>query len=417
MYAHLGHNTADRSRRRRGIIAFTALIMLSVMVVVTAAASQEMALETRASQNRNSVRQAYYCAWTGIDYCLYLSQLYSDWRTRLGAGNWISDFSVGTGTVTVTATDPDDGTVSGDPIGKISFTAAAACGLARRNVVAQAQPPPGPTLKYVLCSTSNKNLELKKGVSVYGDVRTSGIVNADSDVKLVGNIYTSPSAAVTAALVDADTQVIRTEQTVDPPSIDFTWYRSVAQELTLSLSGGRYEISKALLTPSSNPYGLTSPQGLYYIDGKGAEVRIGECYIVGTLIIANASKVVVRVACFIRPAAKKYPAIISNSDIEIQIERILKESAAGKDFNGDGDTNDQYVSQINGVIYSTKRVTGFQTGTDAGPFYINGAIVADEIKVSDAPAFHVCYDPDLAQTAVAGFQGPGLVLVPGTIRD
>jgi len=405
------------SSLQRGVIAFTALVMLSVLAVVTLAASEEVMLEAKAAQNRAAIRQAYLAAYTGTDYCLYLTTLYPDWRARFGNGTWTTCYPVGTGTVSVAAADPADAQVNGDPLGLVRFTATSSCGLAKRTVIAQGQPVPGQAARYVLCALSTNDLELRQGVQVYGDVRTRGKVVADANVALAGNVYTANGRDVTASLIDANTQVIRTERVVPTPPVDLAWYRSVAQELTLPNVSGRYEINNTLLTPTRNPFGLTQAQGLYYVNGRGAEVWVGNCSIVGTLIIENATRVLVRVACVHRPFAKCYPALISTGDVTVEIERYLKEQSSSVDFNGDTDTTDTFVSRIDGLIYSGGTFIGFQRNTDPGPFYFNGAVIANAIRITTGQSFHVSYDRDLGTTAVAGFQAPNLALTQGSLSE
>jgi len=407
--------SASASARRRGLIAFTALIMLSVLVVVTLAASQEMALEAKAAQNCNAVRQAYLCAYTGIDYCLYLSRMFPDWRALLSTGDFMVNYPVGEGTVTVTADDPGGGPITADPLGVVRLTARAQCGLAKRTVTVLCQPPPGPAVRYALCCLSDMDLNIREGVSVYGDIRTGGKVLADPDVSLAGNIYTAPAMAVDDYLIDEDTRVIRTEGTPPSPPVDFTWYQSVARELTLPSAGGNYIIQNTRITPDENPFGFAQAQGLYYFDARGKEVHITDSYVIGTLIFANASRVKIEGGYYHKTHLKQYPALLCDAEIRVEIHRNLEEIPTGVDFNGDGDTRDRFVSQIRGVIYSSRKVDGFQNGLGPGPFYIAGAVIAEELTIS-GPGFHVSYDPELARKAVAGFQGPGLVMIKGSMQ-
>jgi len=405
-----------RHSRRRGVIAFAALVMLSVLVVVTLAASEEMALEARAAQNRNAVRQAYLCAYTGIDYCLYLSRLAPNWRSALGAGGWLFNYPVGGGMVAVSADDPGDGLITGNPLDIVRLTVQATCGRAKRTLTILTQPPPGEALRYALCSLSNKDFWLGEGICVYGDIRTTGKVKADSGVSLAGNIYTLPGQTVQSTLLDGDTQVIRTELPVEAPPVDFAWYQGAAQSLILPNDGPNYAMTNARLTPDDNPFGFADPEGLYCVDAGGSEVRITDSYVVGTLVIVNATKVKIAGGYYHTTHLKQYPALLCDGAIEIRISRNLEEAPIAVDFNDDGDTADRFVSQIRGVIYSSKKITGFQTDDDPGPFYISGAVIADELDIWGR-SFHVSYDTDLAETAVAGFQGEGLVLVGGSMED
>ena len=413
----LPHNRRHTgTRARRGVIAFTALIMLSILAVVTLSASEEVGLEVRAGQNRNDVRQACIAAQTGIDYCIYLAGFYSDWRTRFGGGTWVSNFAVGRAAVTVSAADPDDAQVAGDPIGRARFTAQAQCGLARRTIAAVASPPPGQCLRYAVCCLSNSKLNLRQGIRIYGDIRTRGNVTADADVALAGNIYTAAAATVQATLPDGDTRIVRTERAVAAPPLDLAWFESAATHLSLPVGGSRKELRRVTLGPARNPFGAANPNGLYYVDAGGSDVYLSESFVEASLVIVNAPTVTVGPAYYHATPDAKYPALLCTGNIDVRIERYLRESAADQDFNSDGDQKDIYVSRIRGVVYASGRFTGFLAGTDAGPFYVHGAVVANQIDLFGS-SFHLTYDPQLATVAVAGFEGPGLALVRGSLSQ
>jgi len=233
------------------VIALTAIIILSLMIIAALAGAEEMMLEAKAAVNRNDIRQAYLCAHTGIDYCLYLAGQSSTWRSSLGNGQWVKDYAVGGGTVTVTVDDPEDGSVADDPVGIVELTASASKGLARRRVIARAQPPPGEALRYALCALSGKDVKLVKGIHVYGDLRTSGNVVADANVSVVGNIYTLAGKSVDPDLPDADTSVVRTSEAVQAPPVSFNWYNSVSERVAIPLCGAKYRIENVRLAPDA----------------------------------------------------------------------------------------------------------------------------------------------------------------------
>jgi len=411
-----GASAAARLRARRGVIALTAIIILSLMIIAALAGAEEMMLEAKAAVNRNDIRQAYLCAHTGIDYCLYLAGQSSTWRSSLGNGQWVKDYAVGGGTVTVTVDDPEDGSVADDPVGIVELTASASKGLARRRVIARAQPPPGEALRYALCALSGKDVKLVKGIHVYGDIRTSGNVVADANVSVVGNIYTLAGKSVDPDLPDADTSVVRTSEAVQAPPVSFNWYNSVSERVAIPLCGAKYRIENVRLAPDSNPYGFTHPDGLYHFDARGKEVVVVNCYVVGTLVITNSPKLKVEGGYYHAPARACYPALLSDGNIEVYLSQPLREADAGTDFNKDEDLEDVFVSQIRGVVYSSARVKGFQEDGSTGPFYLSGAVVANELEIFGNDC-HISYDPDLAITPVAGLQGDGLVLIPGSLRQ
>ena len=403
-------HTSSALGNRRGMVALSAIIMLSLMVIVALAGHEEMTLEARAAVNRNDIRQAYQCARTGIDYCLYLAGQNTNWRSDFGNGVWVTDYAVGSGLVSVSASDPADGMIGNDPIGIVEFTAAASKGVARRTLIAQAQPPPGEALRYVLCCLTDQEMLLRDDVCVYGDIRTSGNVTLSGTVSLKGNINTLAGAAVSPDLLDGDTAVVNTSGAVQPPPVSLAWYKNIGELVQIPRDGEDYRLRNVRLASDSNPYGFMQSDGVYCFDAGGATVIVSDCYIEGTLVVTNAGKLRIQSGYHHVPGREYYPALLSDSNIEIRMSQPLRESDSNADLDGDGDKSDVFVSQIRGVIYTSARFSGFQDQTATGPFFVSGAVVAGAIEVFGGEC-HVSYDPHLAATPVAGFQGDGLAIM------
>jgi len=401
--------------KKRGMMAVTALIMLSIMVVTALSTAELAMLQVRGTRNISNLQQARQAALSAIDYCLYLTSIDAAWRQSKGSGVWISNYAVGTAQVSVSA-EPDGGEI-GDPAGKVLFTATAAAGQSSRTVQAQARPRSAEVLQYLLCGLTDSKMELNGQVKLYGDIRAAGRIESDGTASLKGNIYAARPDWVQPFFWDSDTTVITYASPADPPPLNIAWYRARAQEIVLpNAPDNSLLLSRQMLTDTANPYGPAHPEGLYYMQVSNAQVVLEHCYITGTLIIEGAHTVTIRGGYRHRPASNNYPAIITTGRITIQISDALREAEAAKDFNSDGDTQDVFMSRIDGLVYCGKKFTGFNAAGYNGEFRMHGAIIAGEIRIADGRNCWITYDPALADALIPGFQQSSLAIVPGSLQ-
>lgn len=162
------------------------------------------------------------------------------------------------------------------------------------------------------------------------------------------------------------------------------------------VTGGNdsYLIDRVLLSPSSNPYGATNAQGIYLLQCNNQKVMIGNCRIVGTLVIVNGGNNLTFGDCVnMEPAIANYPVLMTDASTQLTIElsNSVSESSLGVNLNppgtpypyGGGVSNatlsDSYPAAINGLIYSQNKLTFAGrmtlTGTviSANQIFVNGS--------------------------------------------
>jgi len=403
------------SFKKRGMIAVTAMILFSIMVVTALSTAELAMLQVRGARNISNLQQARLAAISAIDYCLYLTTVDAAWRSSLGSGQWVADYDVGPAKVTVDA-EPVGGEIT-DPAGEVLFTAAAGAGNSKQTVSVQARPRSVEVLQYLLCGLTENKMELNGHVKLYGDVRAAGRIESDGTASLKGNIYTARPDWVQPFFYDGDTTIIAYAHPADPPPLDLAWYRTHAQEIVLPTApDNSFLLSRQMLTDTVNPYGPAHPEGLYYMQVANTHVVLEHSFITGTLVIDGAHTVTVRGGYRHRPASADYPAIITTGRITVEISDALGEAEAAQDFNADGDTDDVLMSRIDGLVYCGGRFTGFNAVGYDGEFRMHGAIVAGEIRIADGCNCWISYDPALSDALIPGFQRSSLAVMPGSLQ-
>ena len=126
--------------RRRGTVY---LLVLSTVLVVTVVGLASISLVR--SQRREAMLveeslEARADAKAAMDLGLHLVDSVSDWRSTLADGDWVSDQSIGAGTLTISAVDPVDGDVSDDEDDPVDVTIEVNVGSARQMLRARLDP-------------------------------------------------------------------------------------------------------------------------------------------------------------------------------------------------------------------------------------------------------------------------------------
>jgi hypothetical protein len=161
-----------------------------------------------------------------------------------------------------------------------------------------------------------------------------------------------------------------------------------------TLPSSAYVMDRVLLSPNSNPYGVTNPQGVYILDCQNQSVTIGPCRIVGTLVLLNAgSGTTIQGPITWETAVPGYPALLVAQPITLAVNSSvgLSEATLGVNFDPPGtpypyaggttntNASDGYPTIINGLIYCGGALT-----VSSSP-NINGCLIsAGSISLSNA---------------------------------
>ena len=164
-------------------------------------------------------------------------------------------------------------------------------------------------------------------------------------------------------------------------------------------------IEKVVLSPSSNPYGLTNSNGIYVIDCGGEELLVRNVRIVGTLVVLNADPLTVTDSIHWAPAKTDWkpgnynlPALVVSGDLRLHItDDELDESNLSTNFNPSGTpymgstdnrTNDDYPSRIHGLIYCTGTVEFDQHVTVHGVVVAGGNVgIQGTLELQYSPSY------------------------------
>ncbi len=397
---------------QRGGILLSALIvtMLATMLVMAAAHEAGLRLETR--QMLGEAALALAGAQAGLENAARLTAASAGWRATLTSATWLQNKSIGASAVTVTASDPGDGMVGIDGTAgsssadTVRLTASAQLGGVNRVLAADYVPFPHAALRCAVYSETDIEME---NVELEGRLRANGDVEDIGNTLLCGDITTLTGATVTPTLDDADSDLFFVSDSLTLPNVDFTWFRNAGQRITLPVTR---VISYVTITASSNPYGLTSPRGIYWIDAGGGDVFLYRVAIQACLVVLNARDVVVgswywqpTYYYHHSPDPDHLPAMLVQGDLTMCIEYAS--------FTTPGVLVPATVeSGLQGVFLCTGEFWGPQVGATHA-IRVTGAILADEVRLEGAGT-HIVHDPAISTNPLTALTGAGLRLVSGT---
>jgi hypothetical protein len=232
---------------------------------------------------------------------------------------------------------------------------------------------------------------------------------------LKGDVTPTWTGTLTAATISASLSV-KNDYYIDKVSmIDNTY------------SDNAYVIDKALLSPSSNPYGShqTNAQGIYIISCGGKTVVLGRSRIVGTLVFTHpGGNSAIQGPVIWEAAIYNYPALLADDTLDVTFDSSvgLNEATLGINLNPPGTPYpflsgvanstlvDAYPSKISGLVYNTKE------WDFSGAPSISGVVMADQKIKVDANSLNLNYINTYLNDPPPGFDIGTITMkvVPGT---
>jgi hypothetical protein len=289
-----------------------------------------------------------------------------------GSGSWrkfatatVFDGPLGSGTASVTLADPDDATLADSITERVLVRSEARIGPARQ-IVQQTFDPVVESLPCLLTAAWSGSALTFSGGSAYSD----GVIGSNGAVTASSASVNAPVAGstVSGSAYNGTTLAGVPALTLPGSGAVSTW---AARGTAISYVAIGGTLRGCVLSPGSNPYGATNPQGIYVINCAGSALTVRDCRVNGTLIILNAgSGSRFRDGVFLEGRAGQ-PALILTGQVsfEMQAGDVLESvsgnlNPAGSPYQGasDSDAADQYPSMIVGVAYATGNVT-VATGT------------------------------------------------------
>ena len=246
-------------------------------------------------------------------------------------------------------------------------------------------------------------------------------VSADVDILNEGSIYGDVEAgsAITNLGTINGTQTVPVPDKAMPASTVVNTYIGLA---TVIPNPG--SIDKQVLSPGNNPWGATDPDGVYYIDTLGGDLRIKGSRIHGTLVVkCGTGTVRLEDAVLLHPYRSDYPTLIVDGNLELLLdssERPLSEAEWGVNFNPGGslykavsnvNESDDYPNEVQGLIHVTGNLLMSRSSR------VWGAIICEDTAtcLQDTAVIH---DPNLYANPPLGYTesapGPPMTIVSGT---
>lgn len=326
------------------------------------------------------------------------------WRQSASADGVLT-FGTGDASVSVTASDPDDGDLADSEDEQVVFTSEALVGGARRVVQVRALPgtDPADVLAFGLFAGGSLDLNSTESWGVQPIGANSGVTVSSS---IINQQVTSAGTISGSTILGG--QRTRTGEVVVPSAESaLAHYLAVGTVIELA---GPLELRQSVISPTSFAgRAETNSMGVYVIRCRGMRVTIDRCRIVGTLVLADpgdGSGIIGPVNW--APAIAGYPALMSDGDLELVlsseelVEGVngvgnLNPAGAPADGVTDSDQLDVYSSEISGLMYVGGTLALSGEGGLNDPVIALGDVKANSAKlhlrasraVSGPPGFRV----------------------------
>lgn len=356
--------TQNRSggRNRRGSL-YVAVLGASIIVAMLAlGAIHGVRINLNRAASKPNRLKAALLADAAIEHAIASIAADPNWRSTYVANTSYpaTPIALNGGTFTWKLLDTD-GNLANDSSDSVVVQAAVTLGGIIHHAEATLQPTEtGLTALEVAlhCNASISN-GLLIGIGTNSTVSTNGNIatftgNIDGNAEAVGSI----SGIVTGTR----TPGIAPRQMPDATVFDYYVKMGTPIDIAPLAHNDHYDLEDALLSPSSNPWGPTNPEGIYVIDCQGLDLRVKNLRIFGTLCLINPgpdSRVEQNV--LMEPAISNFPSLLVDGSIGIKVDSgtqlweygTLNFNPLGTPYNGeaDSDISDSYPSVIRGLVY------------------------------------------------------------------
>jgi hypothetical protein len=350
----------------------------------------------------------------GTELALYAVSEAPLWRTDV-VDPWLVDV-VDETSFTVVLSDPVDGQIAPDGTSfstdadTIRVTTTATRAELTRSFEVDCVPLPHEALRFTAAGISS--LALEDG-TIEGRVMSRGTVNAVS-ATVRGDVYAESTTLVDPTLDDADTDIIRQDPLPGLPVPDLKWFVDAGEEVTVP-SGRAFE--DFILSKDGNPRGTESPDGIYWMDAAGGDLRFHSCGIDACLVILNAGTVRIQNSLggasdfhHHSPDPDRLPALIVDGDVIMNIQ-----GGTATYVITSGLSLVPFTPTLRGVFMATGMLRGPQTGSGL-TLEVEGAFLADDLQIVGS-GLRLRHDPDLNLSPLVELTGTGIRPLPGTARE
>lgn len=431
--------------RRRGSMYVAVLGCAMIVAVIGLSALTMTRIERSFADGTADFAQARLYAQSAVEMGLLRIKNNPDWRTTYPSGVWETSQPIGTGTYTLEGVDPNDNNLKDLDTDPVVLTGIGDEGDARYKLEV--------TLAADVDPLSCLEVSLQTGNDLVFDASV-GPITANGDQILAANdmmMKIVPAENPPEVLVYPDMEAVNgfsgelgpgtmtpgvplREMPVEATVFDY--YEDGANgtlidSLNLPGDASTRRLEGVVLSPNSNPYGPTDPNGVYRIDCRGSQLLIENCRIVGTLVIVNGgSTSLVAGSVNWEPVVQNYPALLMRGTMSWwQKADPLDEATNGVNFNPVGTPylgseddllDDQYPSMIKGLVYVSNdlNATSFDFNMTIHGVLIVGNTFTVRPSGALAHTLDLTYDQRYYDNPPPGFRTPPRMLISqGTWRQ
>jgi len=417
--------------RRRGSTYIMVLGTAMIISVVGMAAVSIRRVRVRSAGETNDFATARLLAFSGAEHATVRINADTDWRTTYNGAT--VQQTVDGGTFSWHVIDPVDSDLTDDVSEAATIVITGTyndTSYTLRLGVTVVGNTSTAALTYAVMANTDVEVEEGKTVTITGaalaannNVKVEGSAALNADV-YSASVMLEEGKSPPAGVINGTVTVLGASVSM-PSSGLFDTYKALATTITIDCSGqGGGKMEKGLLSPTSNPWGSTNADGVYYIDTGGGDLTIDKARIYGTLIIDPGSgkvKIGEDGAVLMQNFRSDYPTLMVNGKLEADLasgtdltEAIAETNLnpAGSPYEGgtDGDSSDSYPNEIHGLVH-TFGETKLKSTT-----IIRGALICENTVKFEGDA-QVIYDSNLSTSPPSGYTagggGTGTQVEPG----
>lgn len=394
------------------------VLVLGVAAIATAAGVGGLYVQRtrlRMARSATEVDRARVLAASGLEFVLARIAADANWRTTLGAGNWLSNSTLGTGTLSVAVSDPIDADITDAVNDPIRIASVGVVGSARQALAARVEMVQAPH-SVLACGAYGRNQVHFGAATVTCDGPIASGANMTALLATVRANVEATGTVTGLTYMQASTPGAAA-RTVPDATIADRWAAMGASINYASISSAN--MRRVVLAPALSAYGgALSDAGIYVVDCAGGPLTITETRILGTLVVLNTSGVTVSGSVRLDPLTAGYPCLIVEGPLTLSLSTTtLSESTSNTNFNPNGApwqgaTNatkfNTYATGMTGIVLATDDIvnsatltmTGCLISLDALTFNAGATITVDPVlTTSPAPGFYTI-TPELAATGV-----------------
>lgn len=350
-------------------------MLVAVMAIGAAAAARLQARAVAASTDFDCAR---LYARSAIELGTYIANQ-SGFRSNYVNGTWAASQPIGSGTLTIQGSNINPSLpLNNSDTDSVVLTGIGVNGLATH----KSQVTLVPQIQPLSCLAVAE--DCGSSMSLSSTVNGSATLASNASMTIAGSLNGTnleSAATISGTATGTGTRTQHAAARGLPASTAFDYYKRYGTAISFS-SIPSATMQKVLLSPASNPYGgATNSSGIYVIDCGGSNITIGNCRVVGTLVLLNAGTgSLVNNPVNFAPAVSNYPCLMVQGNIKFNIPSgSLSEGTAATNFNPPGTpyngvsnttTTDTFPSQFQGLVYASGNLTNAQN------FTLNGVVIA-----------------------------------------